>query len=490
MNDYREWPEKTINVTSLYLDGRNPRIPHVTGSTSQRDLIAQLIEHDKVYELAKDIAEQGYFPTEVLIGVEEKGKKIVLEGNRRLAALKLLLSPEAGPAQYQKRFQVLHARVAPESISRVRVVFAPSRDDAAPIIVKRHTVGGVKRWERSQQAQYLREFVNSDSTLDDLSRRLGISKADLTSMLKSDTMYQVAKSLDLADETEAIVSDPRAFNISTLERLVDNSSFGPFMGITFDEFGQFTGRVEKKEFLRAYRRIVSDIAHEEIDSRKLNSDHQIKEYLASLGKDKPNLTKKGSFTSESFTAEDVADEEDSGEPEAKPRPVRRQKGLIPSHVKCRLSNPRIEGLFKELRRLSVADYPNSCGVTFRVFFELIVANYLDKSGLIKPILAEQKVKNKPDDWYPTFRQTLVALLENSDSGIELNPQARKFFKQMATDKHHLMTIDRLDQFVHNKFGSPTESHLREFWEASEELIQQLLVEPTSKITPTAKAAVQ
>lgn len=485
MNDYREWPEKTINVTSLYLDSRNPRIPHVAGDTKQRDLVAQLIEHDKVYELAKDIAGQGYFPTEVLIGVEEGSRKIILEGNRRLAALKLLLSPEFAPLKYQKRFQALHLQVAPETISRVRVVFAPSRDDAAPIIVKRHTVGGVKRWERSQQAQYLREFVDGEHSIEELARRLGIPKADLSSMLKSDTMYQVANSLALSEETRAIVSDPRAFNISTLERLVDNASFGPFIGIAFDEFGQFKGKVDRGEFERAYARIISDIAHDVIDSRKINSDKQIKDYLGSLGKDKPNLSKKGSFSSENFFSDAQTDDNDIDPDEDLPKRPRRHKGLIPSNIKCKLTNPRIEGLFKELRRLNVADYPNSSGVTFRVFFELLVANYLDKTGKIKPILTLHKGKGKTDDWYPTFRQTLTALLDDINSGLDLNPQARKFFKQMATDKHHLMTIDRLDQFVHNKFGTPTEAQLREFWEASEELIQQLLVEP-SKAGSTRK----
>jgi hypothetical protein len=250
MNDYREWPEKTISVVSLYLDSRNPRIPHISGNAKQRDLIAQLIDHDKVYELAKDIVEQGYFPTEVLIGVEENGKKIIVEGNRRLAALKLLLSPEVAPPKYLKRFQSLHTKIAPESIGKVRVVFAPSRDDAAPIIVKRHTVSGIKRWERSQQAQYLREFVDGNISVEELARKLGMNRSELTSLLKSDTMYQVANTLSLPEEAKRIVSDPRKFNITTLERLVDSSSFGPFMGLSFDEFGQFTGKTNIKEFQR------------------------------------------------------------------------------------------------------------------------------------------------------------------------------------------------------------------------------------------------
>jgi hypothetical protein len=376
----------------------------------------------------------------------------------------------------------LHSQVPPETISKVRVVFAPSRDDAAPIIVKRHTVAGVKRWERSQQAQYLREFVDGEISIEELAGRLGIPRADLTSMLKSDTMYQVANALDLPEKTKAIVSNPRAFNISTLERLIENSSFAPFMGITFDEYGHFKAKVSKAEFEKAYTRVVSDIALEEIDSRKINTDLQIKKYLQSLGKDKPDLSKKGSFDSANYVEEDtISAEADESADDPTPRP-RRSKGLIPNGIKCHLTSPRINHLFGELRRLKVADYPNSCGVTFRVFFELLVANYMDKTGKIKPLLAIHKGRGKGDDWYPTFRQTLTALIDDPDFTLELNPQAKKFFRQMATDRHHLMTIDRLDQFVHNKFGSPTEVHLRELWEACEDLIVQLLKEPLKPST--------
>lgn len=120
MNDYRKWPEKTVSVMSLALDPQNPRIPTGSRKVKERDLVAQLIEYDKVYELAQAIAEQGYYPTEILIGIEEQGRKIIIEGNRRLAALKLLLSPAVAPQNLQRKFQRLSSQIAPELIGKVR----------------------------------------------------------------------------------------------------------------------------------------------------------------------------------------------------------------------------------------------------------------------------------------------------------------------------------------------------------------------------------
>jgi hypothetical protein len=139
MIDYSKWKEDQLSVTNLLLDPLNSRIPDSGTELSQRDLIADMVENDKVYELAKNIVDNGYYPVEALIVVEEREKKYVIEGNRRLAALKLLLSPEIAPENWERRFRALANQVNPDSIRKVKVIRAPSRDDAAPVIMSRHT---------------------------------------------------------------------------------------------------------------------------------------------------------------------------------------------------------------------------------------------------------------------------------------------------------------------------------------------------------------
>ena len=100
MIDFAAWKEKPGAVTTLQLDPLNNRIPTSGALLEQRDLIAELVEHENVYDLARDIAEHGYSPVEALIGVVEDAKSIIIEGNRRLAALKLLISPDSAPADW------------------------------------------------------------------------------------------------------------------------------------------------------------------------------------------------------------------------------------------------------------------------------------------------------------------------------------------------------------------------------------------------------
>jgi hypothetical protein len=96
---------------------------------------------------------------------------------------------------------------------------------------------------------------------------------------------------------------------------------------------------------------------------------------------------------------------------------------VPRDLKCRVKSPRINEVFKELRRLKVAEYPNACAVLLRVLLDLSLAYYLDKTSKIEPLLRSADKKNKPKDWYPELRKLLTAVLQDPD--IRLPRQARR-----------------------------------------------------------------
>ena len=98
MIDFKKWKRTSGSVTRLMLDPLNPRLPEADRELSQRELLAALIENDDVEGLAKSVVDKGYYPLEPLIAIDgENGNRIVIEGNRRLAALKLLISPDGAP---------------------------------------------------------------------------------------------------------------------------------------------------------------------------------------------------------------------------------------------------------------------------------------------------------------------------------------------------------------------------------------------------------
>src|SRR5579863_6195342 len=84
-------PSKTLKIDSLDLDLQNPRI---TVASDQRDAMQKIINEQKVklINLAESIAVRGLNPMDRLLVLPwgRAGKFVVIEGNRRVLAIKLL----------------------------------------------------------------------------------------------------------------------------------------------------------------------------------------------------------------------------------------------------------------------------------------------------------------------------------------------------------------------------------------------------------------
>jgi hypothetical protein len=100
-------------------------------------------------------------------------------------------------------------------------------------------------------------------------------------------MYRIAQSLDLPEDIGKVVRNPRAFNASTLERLVQSSKAMDYLGVRFDEQGNAVGQIHPEEFKKAYTRMVTDIAQGSVDTRTLNTSKHIEAYLQGLGQMRP-----------------------------------------------------------------------------------------------------------------------------------------------------------------------------------------------------------
>ena len=88
---------KVIPLSDLLVDAENPRL--VDNLDNQNDAIRAIAstQNRKLTRLANDILEHGTNPTDLLLVMPIDGTKIrhvVLEGNRRLATLKILGNPE------------------------------------------------------------------------------------------------------------------------------------------------------------------------------------------------------------------------------------------------------------------------------------------------------------------------------------------------------------------------------------------------------------
>ena len=84
-----------VPVTELKLDPDNPRLDEANQALTQADLMNIFYDNYVLDELAASYVANGFFPSEHLLALEDG---TVLEGNRRLAALKFLMHDEDAEA--------------------------------------------------------------------------------------------------------------------------------------------------------------------------------------------------------------------------------------------------------------------------------------------------------------------------------------------------------------------------------------------------------
>jgi hypothetical protein len=485
MIDYSRWKESGVKVINLLIDPYNPRIPGSNASLSQRDLIADLVENDKVIELARSIVDNGYYPVEALIVIEENQKKYVIEGNRRLAALKLLLSPEIAPENWERRFRALSNRIDLNIIKKVKVILAPSREAAAPVIMSKHTRSQIESWSPLMQAKFYKNLVGRGLTVEDISNQYNLQPSEITDALQRYMMYAIACSLELSDEIAKKVQNPREFTITNLERLYKNPNVNNFLGISFDTNKRLVGSIAVNEFKKGYTKIVTDIATGKVHSRNLNTTKEMDDYLGSFAGDAPNLQKKGKFTAETLLSAAVTKGLSSTQGKTRKKrskPKSTPLALIPRAYSCDVNNQRINDVFNELKKLRLAQYPNAVGLMFRSLLELSLGYYLDRTEhLIKMRDAKQqklaqKGQNLPKDWHPTLTEMLQYVVDK-DTDIISNGNLLRALKKLISQKTDLLSIDTLNLFVHNEHFYPNEEMLRDFWKQLGGLFEIILIEP-------------
>lgn len=161
--------EKSLRVSSLKFDLRNPRIPETTFE-SEDEAILYLVDYADVEELVESIGNSGWLEFEPLIVLND-GTGTVLEGNRRLAALRILRDKRIQQLTGVPIPDRVHPGATPET---VKVLLVESRQVARDYIGFKH-INGAFKWDALAKARYAWEWLNedTDATIELVSSRLG-----------------------------------------------------------------------------------------------------------------------------------------------------------------------------------------------------------------------------------------------------------------------------------------------------------------------------
>lgn len=437
-----------IEVENLNLTLKNPRYP---GQSNQRSAIETLAKEQglKLLNLAEDIAKYGSLDPTQLILVEESPTPdiyTVLEGNRRVASLKLLHTPSLLTSidlskRIKDRFRYLHDTYAATLPRRVNCSIL-TRAEAEHWIFLRHTGAnngvGVVNWDGiatqrfrggSPALQALDTIATSGLLDPEILARL--NKVPISTLRRIFANVEARKPLGVVvkGDVYSYIENPDVVNRRLATIIIDLITKRIRTGDVYhsDQITTYVKDVAARvnaEFADSKELEDSDDESQHIDMREFDSEVEVINQLVHLNNDelepedtgptpreKLELPKEPTISGlDSEPPDDeslielslppevgvnptvvpvplpglLATTPPTGLPVANPpRRINPSRDtLMPSNFRLRIQELRLNKMYHELRDLNVESFPNSVSVMFRVFIELSLDAYAARNGIL------------------------------------------------------------------------------------------------------------
>lgn len=453
-----KYRDERLVLSRLKLDPTNPRHPEFE---SQREIIEWMTSGigrigEKLAALAKDIARFGLNPADRVMVVpddKEKGQFTVLEGNRRLTAVKLLNDPDVAPTkQWEKRF----SRLRPSDYSPIRWIRCTVFDDeeiAFHFVELRHLGesggAGIVPWEAEQKARH-------DQRLQRRSRH-----------------HKALAVLDLIRDNDKIDAETKSFAgegfpITTLDRVLSDREFRDFLGLQLNSDGEICFRIEPHEAIKPISKVIKDFG-----SGKKNVRHVInkqkREHYKNSFKDKaiPDHIK--------VLAEPVRVVEADSLLAGKARkggvgrkrygdPRDRKRVVIPGTnlpIDSKRFN-RARRVFEELKTVQIRDrkgkphHPNAGILLIRLFIEMSADFYIHECNLKHP---------SPTGWKNiSLTERTRAVLRDLEAKKKLDAQELTVINKSLSDVNKVSNPNSLNDFAHNRNQILHPNDLYDVWD--------------------------
>jgi len=503
MIDMSTWQELVVDVVDeLQLDPHNVRLELSEGVT-EGDIVQDLFSNEKVLTLVDGIAKVGYLTHEIPIVVRRKKKLVVVEGNRRVAALKSIQNPYLAP-QFQSQITRIAATIPNrDSLRKIRVKLAPSDDEASQLIGAIHTGSQRRPWSPNRQAAFFQAQLDAGKSALELIEQY--PTVDVRKFILRSRFLEAFRSVTYADlELKSFVAN-RKFPVSTLERLYPNNDFLRILGLAVDQDYIVSTSLPDDAFSALVEKVVGDIKNKRIDTRNLNKyeskgyqDYltELREFLnegdaadaseestEGVRRNVGGGTGKSSGSSEPSTGKSDGDspspnDTESGEgadqrkvsQEAKPTPKpKRPVNLDTADISVPANFPASIGLIlAELSRINITIYPNATMDLLRTFLEKSIKAYADSVGV--DIRTQQSVSGF------VFLSHCLRWLEDYLPTIGHRPLAQ-VVKKLASGKvsgYYSASTDALNAINHNHKVHAEAEDVRNCWSTMHELMKVVL----------------
>ena len=431
-----------IAVSNLLFDGENPRL--TTSSQCQRDILRTIVSHqkDKLRVLAEDILTYGLNPSELLVvrsSANQENRFIVIEGNRRLAALRVLENPNfAGnnvPSSVVKNLKRLSKRYQNVAIEKVPCVVVEDDGEARHWIEVKHLGpldgAGTVLWEPDEKSRY---------------RAKGGERPEI----QLQVLDFLQKRGDISSESRKKVA------VTTLRRLLGTPEVRLILGMEWSDH-QLKALGDRDDVAKVLSHVVSDIATRKINVMSVHKKEQRIAYANSLPEDLVPAKIHSYGFGIPLNARDVERDQESGdEVQIQERLDRRKVNrprpwLIPDECPLLVTDTRLGEIERELRKLRLETFANAVSVLFRVFLELSADCFVDQYSL--PVSTDQPLSAK-----------LHTVTNHLVKHNKLNEQEAKPARRAAqTDSFLGPSVTVMHNYVHNQHMFPGPADLRATW---------------------------
>lgn len=482
-----------IAIDELNLDIKNPRTDNGQKNISENSVIKELLE-ENVLDLAKDIAENGYLAVSTLMVVEENNKKIVIDGNRRLLAAKILHNPDIikkyiSAVRFKGMQRISDAKV--DDVSFLTGIVYPKRKNAEHEMAILHLTGiAIQQWKPLRQYRYFQKRLRDDElSIEGLSELIKVPKSTIKKGTKTYQLYEIARdkvpSLKNSDG-ESIYSD-KNFKTDKFQRAILNEEGERFLGYYFSEEDQEIKIKDDGLFLDRLEKVLIELYDQrsvyfasaqfpvtnrteffkKIDDRFLDK----KSYRESQERQKEIEESGQNSLFESTTSrQDTSDA--TCEVFIKERSDKNPSGLfIASNVPFKLKNSSVNILYKELKKICVRDFPNATHDLLRSFLECSMAEYLTQIG-------EYSKVQKSDRHTPKLGEMITHVINNKvidDQHILDN------LANIKSDWDAPYSLERMNKVNHNKDYASSEGDVRVAWAKLESFFKEILNPKKTKI---------
>lgn len=233
-----------VDIADLFLDVENPRFASSTllsreNEITQKDIINYLVEYGEASRLAEEIEHHnGLFGEDIMSACIIGGQVVVLEGNRRLAACKLLLDNSL----LCERLAGLYPVPTPSdttrtNIEKILLLIYDDSADAQTYIASKHTQPNIKKWTTIEQYNYYYSQFKSGKTTAQIADSVGVvSSTEVEKRIKEyalfDTIFGLVKKKhpDLQVETASILPVITAF----MPKLLSKNKKYSLLGLEID----------------------------------------------------------------------------------------------------------------------------------------------------------------------------------------------------------------------------------------------------------------